>query len=146
MLLLSLVTAHSGYLVLVPGMALLGLGTGLFYSAVFTLAVSSLDPERSSLASGIIYMFQVAGGSVGLGIATTIVASAAGAEARAGGRAGAGFVRGLEMTFRVGAVLATVGFVISLLRVGGSFRSLRRAERNDTPRPATTEAPAPEPA
>jgi MFS family permease len=146
MLLLSLVTVHSGYLVLVPGMALLGLGTGLFYSAVFTEAVSSLDSERSSLASGIIYMFQVAGGSVGLGIATTIVASAAGVEARAGGRAGAGFVRGLEMTFRVSAVLATVGFVISLLWVGGSIRSLRRAAPDDAPRSATAESRAPEPA
>ena len=126
MLLLSLLTPHSGYWMLVPGMLLLGLGTGLFYSAVFTQAVSSLDAERASLASGIIYMFQVAGGSVGLGIATTIVASAAGAEARAGGRAGAGFVHGLQSTFRVSALLATVGFVVSLLYVGGSLRSLHR--------------------
>ncbi|HEV3264376.1 MAG TPA: MFS transporter [Acidimicrobiales bacterium] len=143
MLVLSLVTLRSGYLTLVPGMLLLGLGTGLFYSAVFTEAVSSLDPERASLASGIIYMFQVAGGSVGLGIATTIVASAAGAEARAGGRAGASFVRGLEETFRVSALLAAVGFVISLLWVGGSARSLAIPVAPPAPAPTQTAA-APE--
>jgi EmrB/QacA subfamily drug resistance transporter len=143
MLLLSLVTPRSGYLALVPGMLLLGLGTGLFYSAVFTEAISSLDPERASLASGIIYMFQVAGGSVGLGIATTIVASAAGGEARAGGRAGALFVHGLEETFRVSACLAAVGFVISLLWVGGSVRSLA-IPAGTSPLTPTKAAAAPE--
>jgi MFS family permease len=146
MLLLSLVTPHSGYLMLVPGMLLLGLGTGLFYSAVFTEAVTSLDAERASLASGIIYMFQVAGGSVGLGIATTIVASAAGAEARAGGTAGADFVRGLAETFRVSALLSVVGLAISLLSVGGSVRSLRTAVPSGLPASTSTETTAPEPA
>ena len=127
MLLLSLVGISSGYGALVPGMVLLGLGTGLFYSAAFTAAVSSLAPERASLASGIIYMFQVAGGSVGLGIATTIVSLSAGAEAEAGGAAGAGFVDGLQAAFRVSAGLAAVGFLIALLYVGGRLVAGRRA-------------------
>lgn len=119
MLLLSLLGAGSSYAVLIPGMVLLGLGTGLFYSAVFTAAVSSLDPNQASLASGIVYMFQVAGGSVGLGIATTIVVTAAGAEARPGGHAGVAFVHGIQETFQVSAGLAAAGFVIALLFVGG---------------------------
>jgi EmrB/QacA subfamily drug resistance transporter len=119
MLLLSLLGTDSGYLVLVPGMVLLGLGTGLFFSATFTAAVSSLREERASLASGIIYMFEVAGGSVGLGIATTIIATAAGAQAQSGGHAGAAFVGGLQDTFRVSAALSGIGFLIALLAVGG---------------------------
>jgi hypothetical protein len=78
-----------------------------------------------------------------LGIATTIVASTAGAEARAGGRAGALFVQGLEETFRVSALLAAVGFVISLLWVGGSARSLPIPAGTPTPAPTQTAA-APE--
>ncbi len=113
MLCLSLLSDGSAYAVLVPGMLLLGVGTGLFYSAAFTVAASSLDQARASLASGILYMFQVAGGSVGLGIATTIVAAAAGAEASAGGHPGAAFVRGLQDTLRVSAALSAVGFVIA---------------------------------
>jgi EmrB/QacA subfamily drug resistance transporter len=125
MLSLSFVQADSSYFVLVPGMVLLGIGTGLFYSAAFTAAVSSLRPERASLASGVLYMFQVAGGSVGLGIATTIVASAAGGEAKAGGHAGAAFVHGLQQTFRVSAALSALGFVIALLFVAGPLQALR---------------------
>jgi hypothetical protein len=34
--------------------------------------VTALDPSRSSLAGGLIYMFQIAGGAIGLGVTTTI--------------------------------------------------------------------------
>jgi EmrB/QacA subfamily drug resistance transporter len=117
MLLLCVVGVHRGIAVLIPGMAILGLGTGLFNSSTFTAAVSSLDSARASLASGIIYMFQVAGGSVGLGLATTIVASAAGSEAQAGGHAGSQFVHGLRDTFAVAGGLAVVGFVAAVVFV-----------------------------
>ena len=41
-----------------------------------TAAVTALDAARSSLAGGIVYMFQIAGGAVGLGIATAIFTGA----------------------------------------------------------------------
>jgi MFS family permease len=104
MALLSLVDAGSGYGMLIPGMLLLGLGTGLFYSSATTAAISSLDESRAGLASGILYMLQVAGGSVGLGIATTIVT-------------GAAFVGGLQDALRVSAALAAVGLVVVLAAV-----------------------------
>jgi EmrB/QacA subfamily drug resistance transporter len=69
---ISLFQADSGYLVLVPGLVLLGIGAGLFYPSVTTAAVTALDPSRSSLAGGLVYMFQIAGGAIGLGLATTV--------------------------------------------------------------------------
>jgi hypothetical protein len=66
------VDAESGYSAFVPGMVIAGIGIGLFYSSVTTAGVTSLDPSRSSLAGGILYMFQVAGGAVGLGVTTTL--------------------------------------------------------------------------
>ena len=74
--LLTLPERGSGYESLVPGMLALGVGVGLFVSSVTTAAVTALDPSRASLAGGLIYMFQVAGGSIGLG-ATTAVFTAA---------------------------------------------------------------------
>ena len=53
-------------------MVVLGVGVGLFYSTVTTAGVTALDPSRSSLAGGILYMFQIAGGAVGLGLTTTV--------------------------------------------------------------------------
>lgn len=80
MFLLSLVQVDSGWAALVPGMAVLGLGVGLFYSSVTTAGVTALDPSRASLAGGIVYMFQVAGGSIGVGLTTSIFTSRAQSE------------------------------------------------------------------
>lgn len=74
-LLLSLIGENDSYGGLVPGMLVLGIGIGLFYSSITTASVTALDASRSGLAGGIVYMFQIAGGSVGLGLNTTIFTS-----------------------------------------------------------------------
>jgi hypothetical protein len=53
-------------------MVVLGIGLGLFYSSATTAGVTAVGPERTSLAGGLVYMFQIAGGSVGLGLTTTV--------------------------------------------------------------------------
>jgi MFS family permease len=106
MLILSFLDASSSYASLVPGMIVLGIGVGLFYSSVTTAAVTALDPSRSSLAGGIVYMCQIAGGAVGLGLNTAIVASASSLS------------EGISVAFRVDAALAAVGLVVSVLFVG----------------------------
>src|SRR5829696_7102133 len=74
--LISLIGPDSGWGELLPGMVITGLGVGLFYSSITTAAVTAVDPSHSSLAGGIVYMFQVAGGSIGLGLATTVFTTA----------------------------------------------------------------------
>jgi EmrB/QacA subfamily drug resistance transporter len=120
--LLSMLDADSSYGSLVPGMVILGLGVGLFYSSVTTAGVTALDPSRSSLAGGIVYMCQIAGGSIGLGLNTAIVATADSLS------------EGISTAFKVNAALAVVGLVISILFVGGTvdverLRTLRGHHR-----------------
>jgi EmrB/QacA subfamily drug resistance transporter len=74
-LLFSLLAENSGYGGLVIGMLVLGVGVGLFYSSITTASVTALDASRAGLAGGIVYMFQIAGGSIGLGLNTTIFTS-----------------------------------------------------------------------
>ena len=62
---------------LVPGMVVLGIGAGLFYSSATTAGVTAVGPARSSLAGGLVYMFQIAGGAVGLGLTTAVFTSGA---------------------------------------------------------------------
>jgi EmrB/QacA subfamily drug resistance transporter len=78
--LLALIDESWGYAQTVPGMFLFGIGVGLFISTVTTAAVTALDEKRASLGGAILYMFQVAGGSLGLGISTSIFASAANSQ------------------------------------------------------------------
>jgi EmrB/QacA subfamily drug resistance transporter len=74
-LLLSFFGADSGYAALVPGLVVAGVGAGLFYPSITTAGVTMLDETRSSLAGGITYMFQIAGGAVGLGLTTALFTS-----------------------------------------------------------------------
>jgi EmrB/QacA subfamily drug resistance transporter len=102
---LSRLDASDGYGALVPGMVVLGVGIGLFYSSITTAAVTALDPSRSSLAGGIVYMFQVAGGAVGLGLNTAIVTSATEVTID-------GLVSGIGEAFRLDAALALAALVV----------------------------------
>ena len=76
---------NASYAALIPGMVLLGLGVGLFYSSVTTAALTALDPSKSSLAGGLLYMFQIAGGAVGLGLTTALFLVASNRRDRPGG-------------------------------------------------------------
>ena len=99
MLVLTLLVGSS-YSLLVPGMVVLGLGVGLFYSSITSTAVTALDPSRSSLAGGIVYMCQIVGGAVGLGLNTAIVS------------ARAGLTDGISTAFFLDALLALAGLVV----------------------------------
>ena len=107
MLALSFLDDGSGYAILVPGMIIVGIGIGLFYSSITTAGITALDARLSSLAGGIIYMCQIAGGSIGLGLNTAIVLSAS------------SFTEGIAIAFRVDAALAGVGFLIAFAFIGG---------------------------
>jgi len=122
MLVLSFVEVDSTYLSLVPGMIILGVGVGLFYSSITTSAVTALDPSLASLAGGIVYMCQIAGGAIGLGLNTAIVV--------ASGTSQSDLANGISNAFKVDAALAGIGLVVAVLFVGGTVshagrRSLR---------------------
>jgi len=107
MFLLSIIATDSPYTVLIPGMAVLGLGVGLFYSSITTAAITALDKSRSSLAGAIVYMAQIAGGSIGLGLNTAIVVS------------GSTLADGISTAFFIDGCLAVGGFLVVLFFVGG---------------------------
>lgn len=57
---------------MLPGLIMIGIGLGLSVPSITTAAVGRVKASRTSLAGGIIYMFQLAGGALGLAIITTI--------------------------------------------------------------------------
>jgi MFS family permease len=113
----SLVGNRSGYGSLVAGMVVLGIGIGSFYPTATTAGVTSVDESQTSLAGGIVYMFQIAGGSIGLGLTTTVF-SAQGS-----------FVDGIQAAFRLDAALSLGGFLIALFFVGGRLFRGRGTQR-----------------
>ncbi|HEY3492990.1 MAG TPA: MFS transporter [Solirubrobacterales bacterium] len=107
-LLFSFVDEGSGYSALIPGMVVLGIGAGSFVPTATTAGVTSVDESQTSLAGGIVYMFQIAGGSIGLGLTTTVFSGAS-----------PPFVDGIQAAFRLDAALSLVGLLIAIGFVGG---------------------------
>jgi len=116
----SLVVSRSSYASLIPGMVVLGIGIGSFYPTATTAGVTSVDESQTSLAGGIVYMFQIAGGSIGLGLTTTVFSSQA------------SFVDGIEAAFRLDAALSLVGFLVALFFVGGRLLGRQPTARVST--------------
>lgn len=113
MILLSAIHLTTTYSQLILGMAVLGVGVGLFYSSVTTAAITALDPSRASLAGAIVYMFQIAGGSIGVGLNTAIVVSASSMAA------------GIHAAFLVDGGLAVCGAAVAMLFIGGPIDAER---------------------
>jgi EmrB/QacA subfamily drug resistance transporter len=118
--LFSMVDGDSGYGSLVLGMVVLGIGIGSFYPTATTAGVTSVDESQTSLAGGIIYMFQIAGGSIGLGLTTTVFSGAV-----------PPFVDGIQAAFRLDGALSLIGLLVTAAFVGGRLLS---------PKPAQSEA------
>jgi EmrB/QacA subfamily drug resistance transporter len=114
--LFSQVDSTSGYDSLIVGMVVLGVGIGAFYPTATTAGVTSVDETHTSLAGGIVYMFQIAGGSIGLGLTTTIFSANV-----------PPFADGISAAFRLDASLSLIGFLIVLFFVGGRLRHRRAA-------------------
>jgi EmrB/QacA subfamily drug resistance transporter len=106
--LFSQVDGNSGYDSLIVGMVVLGIGIGSFYPTATTAGVTSVDESQTSLAGGIVYMFQIAGGSIGLGLTTTVFSSGI-----------PPFVDGIRDAFRLDAALSLIGLLVALGFVGG---------------------------
>jgi len=113
--LFSQVDPSSGYDSLIVGMVVLGFGIGAFYPTAATAGVTSVDESQTSLAGGIVYMFQIAGGSIGLGLTTAVFSANV-----------PPFADGIQAAFRLDAALSLVGFLVALLFVGGRLSSRRR--------------------
>jgi len=113
MILLSSISANTTFNDLIFGMVVLGIGVGLFYSSITTAAITALDPSQASLAGAIVYMFQIAGGSIGVGFNTAIVVSASSMTA------------GIHTAFLVDGVLAIASAAVAILFVGGTIDTER---------------------
>jgi EmrB/QacA subfamily drug resistance transporter len=114
--LFSLVDEESGYGALIPGMIVLGIGAGSFVPTATTAGVTSVDESQTSLAGGIVYMFQIAGGAIGLGLTTTVFSGSV-----------PPFVDGIQAAFRLDAALSLVGLLVAIGFVGGRlFSSSKR--------------------
>jgi EmrB/QacA subfamily drug resistance transporter len=97
-----------------PVMILLGVGAGLCFPALMTLAMSGVAPGEAGLASGLINTTAQVGGALGLAVLATLSASRSEALIGAGEPAVAALTGGYHLAFGIGAALVAAAIVIAV--------------------------------
>jgi EmrB/QacA subfamily drug resistance transporter len=71
----STLSVHTGYMRLLPGFVLMGIGMGLVMSPMSTAAMNSIDRTKAGVASGVLSMSRMVGGTFGVAIMGALVAT-----------------------------------------------------------------------
>ena len=98
----------------VPAVVLIGLGAGLSFPSLMSLAMSGATPSDSGLASGLINATVQVGGAIGLAVLATIATERTAGLQAAGESAAAALNSGYHLAYLVGAVLVGAAFVLAL--------------------------------
>jgi EmrB/QacA subfamily drug resistance transporter len=99
---------------ILPVMVLLGIGAGLCFPALMTLAMSGATPSDAGLASGLINTTAQVGGALGLAVLATLSASRSDQLIADGESAAAALTSGYHLAFGIGAGLVVVAIAIAL--------------------------------
>jgi EmrB/QacA subfamily drug resistance transporter len=98
---------------LLPSMVLLGVGAGLSFPALMTLAMSGATPDESGLASGLVNTAVQVGGALGLAVLATLSTTRTGHLLEAGSGRAAALTGGYHLAWIVSAGIAVACLVIA---------------------------------
>jgi EmrB/QacA subfamily drug resistance transporter len=101
-----------------PSMVLLGIGAGLSFPALMTLAMSGTTPADAGLASGLVNTTQQVGGALGLAVLATLSASRTENLLAGGSSTASALTGGYHLAFAIGAglVLTAIVLAVTVLR------------------------------
>jgi EmrB/QacA subfamily drug resistance transporter len=105
---------------LLPSMALLGVGGGLAFPALMTVAMSDVTSDEAGLASGVVNTSAQVGGALGLAVLATLSGAEAARLMSLGVPADAALTGGFHLAFVIGAGLVLLALVLTavVLRSG----------------------------
>jgi len=116
LLLLARVTVGGNYWTdVAPSMAMIGIGAGLAFPALMTLAMSGATAEDAGLASGLVNTSQQMGGALGLALLVTMSTTRTDDKLAEGMSQAAALTDGFQLAFAIGAGLVLAGVVLAVL-------------------------------
>ena len=111
---LTRVPADASYWVdLMPSMVLLGVGAGLTFPALSTLAMSGATQSDAGLASGLLNTTVQVGGAVGLAVLATLSTEHTAGRLAEGEGATSALTSGYQLAFTISAVLLVVAIALA---------------------------------
>jgi EmrB/QacA subfamily drug resistance transporter len=110
------VPVHASYVVdLLPAMLFLGIGAGLSFPSLMTLAMSGSDAGDSGLASGLVNTTVQVGGAVGLAVLATLSSSRTAGLLAAGDGHATALTGGYHLAWAVSASIAFASLAIAVM-------------------------------
>jgi EmrB/QacA subfamily drug resistance transporter len=98
---------------ILPSMILMGLGTGLAFPSLMTLAMSGATHEDAGLASGLVNTSMQVGGAIGLAVLATLATERTAGLAADGESTAAALNGGYHLAYLVGAALVVVAIAVA---------------------------------
>jgi EmrB/QacA subfamily drug resistance transporter len=124
LLLFSRAPVHATYVAdLLPSMVLLGIGAGLAFPSLMTLAMSTATQENSGLVSGLVNTTQQVGGALGLAVLATLSATQTSSVAAHGQSAADSLTSGYHTAFAIGAGLVIAAIVLAAVLLRPEVRA-----------------------
>jgi MFS family permease len=124
---LGFVAGNASFIAAALVLAAIGLGNGLIFGPIMTVAVSSVGNERSGMSSGLVNVARMVGATLGVAISGSIF----GAHVVQAGHDAAKFVTGMHKAFFVAGLDELAGGLLALCllgRVVGQARDKEPAE------------------
>jgi EmrB/QacA subfamily drug resistance transporter len=116
---------------LLPALVLLGVGAGIAFPALVTLAMSGATPADSGLASGLVNTTQQVGGALGLAVLATLSTSRSNHLLADGESAASALTGGYHLAFAIGAGLVIAAIVVAALVLRSERVALQEAPEVD---------------
>jgi MFS family permease len=135
---------------LLPAMAIFGIGAGLAFPSLMTVAMSGVDMSEAGLASGLVNTAAQVGGAIGLAVLATVSASRSDDLIASGTAEAQALTDGYHLAFWIGTALVAVAIVVAVAVIRhvpvpneelGEFEpGADHAEEAEGARPAYSEA------
>jgi EmrB/QacA subfamily drug resistance transporter len=128
------IAVDSTYLDLLPGFMLLGIGIAMTMSPMTSAAMNAVPVDKAGIASGVLSMFRMVGGSLGIAVTGAIFQGAVGGSSFESASP-QDFVDALSVAMTVSGLVAVVGAVFAAATIRAKRRqiTLEAAEADVNP-------------
>jgi MFS family permease len=116
---------------LLPALALFGLGAGLAFPSLMTLAMSGATRSDAGLASGLVNTSVQVGGAIGLAVLATLSAERTAGLVADGVASAEAINSGYHLAYLVGAALVVTSIVVAIALLEPEERAAEEVARTD---------------
>jgi EmrB/QacA subfamily drug resistance transporter len=136
----SQLAVDSTYLDLLPGFMLLGIGIAMTMSPMTSAAMNAVPVQKAGIASGVLSMFRMVGGSLGIAVTGAIFQSVSSARLESAGAQPGAVAKAEAFVYALDRAMVVSAFVVLIGVAVGAFAIRAKSRTAISPQAATAEA------